>query len=219
MCPPPCCAASTPVATARGEHQQRADERVDDELDRRLHAARARGPRSPDQEVERDQHQVEEGDEQREVLGEERAEHGRLGEHEVEVEEPRALAPARAGCRRAVAAANSSVVSADQEHVQAVDRRACSGSRVGDPDDVGDVLQAAARFVVGDVADRQRRARRASRAARARRACSSAPPAASLAAAACARERPRDERADTRTAGSQIRIESGGMTVRLCSRK
>ncbi len=74
-----------------------------------LHAVAGSRPHPSDQEVERDQHQVEERDEQREILREERAEHRRLGEHEVEVEEPRAL-PRAAGSPRATAAANSSVV-------------------------------------------------------------------------------------------------------------
>ena len=79
-----------------GEHQQRADQRVDHELRRRRDAA---GP-APDagQQVERDQHQVEEGDEQRQVLGEEGAEHRRLGDAEQQVEELR-LRP-RAQVRR-----------------------------------------------------------------------------------------------------------------------
>ncbi len=45
MCPPPCWAAKHAGGDRRGEHQQRADERVDDELDRGFHAllAGARG--------------------------------------------------------------------------------------------------------------------------------------------------------------------------------
>ena len=54
----------------------------------------ARAPLADD-EVERHQHQVEEQDEQRQVLGHERAEHGGLAEREVEAKSPR-VAPAAA---------------------------------------------------------------------------------------------------------------------------
>ena len=74
----------------RDEHQERADERVDDELRRRADPVRA-GAAHPGQEVERDQHQVEEHDEQRQVLSAEGAEHGALGEPEMEVEDARAV--------------------------------------------------------------------------------------------------------------------------------
>ena len=73
----------------RGQHQQRADERVDHELRGGAHAVAA-AP-AADQEVERHQHQVEEDDEQRQVLRHERAEHGGLGQRQVEEEEPRAV--------------------------------------------------------------------------------------------------------------------------------
>ncbi len=71
----------------RREHEQRADERVDHELGRRTHAVGA--AELPGQEVERDQHQVEEGHEEQEVLRAEGAEDGRLAEREVEEEELR----------------------------------------------------------------------------------------------------------------------------------
>ena len=141
MCPPPCCGGEHAGGDRRGEHQQRADERVDDELDRRFHASGFPAP-AADQEVEGDQHQVEEGDEQRQVLGEERAEHGRLGEHEVEVEEPRALP--RAHVRGERRGGEQQRRQADQEHVQAADAELVVDPERGDPDDVGDVLQAGA---------------------------------------------------------------------------
>jgi hypothetical protein len=91
----------------RDQHQERPDQRVDDELRRRPHPV-ARAP-DADQEVERDQHQVEEGDEQDQVLGAERAEHGALGEAEEEVEE-RGRSHSRAADHTSEAV-NSTVVS------------------------------------------------------------------------------------------------------------
>ena len=70
--------AITAVAIAADQHQQRADERVDEHLDRRRDPVLA--AEGPDQEEERDQHQVEEEDEEQEVLSEERAERRRLAE-------------------------------------------------------------------------------------------------------------------------------------------
>ena len=89
-----------PVRDDRGEHQQRAGHGVDDELDRRLGAPRA-AP-DPDQDVERDQHRLEEGVEEEQVLGLEHTD-GRAGEqqHQPEVRawsvapDPEAVAGAR----------------------------------------------------------------------------------------------------------------------------
>ena len=137
----------------RGEHQQRSHERVDDELDRRAHAARL-APPAADQEVEGDQHQVEEGDEEGQVLREERPQDGRLGEHEVEVEEPRALP--RAQVRGQHGGGEQQPRQRDEEHVQPADAELVVNAQLGDPGDVGDVLQARAPGAeVGDVADRE----------------------------------------------------------------
>ncbi len=151
----------------RREHQQRADERVDDELERRFDASRFRSP-AADQEVERDQHQVEERHEQREVLGEERAEHRRLGEHEEEPEQLRALPCAQVGGDRR--GREQQRCQPDEEHVQTVDAELVVDPQRGDPHDVGHVRQAVGvRRVVGDVADRQaKRAQRAHERQRAR---------------------------------------------------
>jgi hypothetical protein len=136
-----------------GEHQQRADQRVDHELDRRFHSV---GPCAPtaDQEVERDQHQVEEGHEQRQVLREEGAEHGRLGEHEVEVEELRPLPRAHVG--RQHGGGEQQRGQSHEEHVQATDAELVVDAQRRDPDDVGDVLQRRPAAVeIGDVTDRE----------------------------------------------------------------
>ena len=100
------------------EHQQRAHQGVDDQLDRRPHASRLGAPDS-DQEVEGDQHEVEEGDEQRQVLGQQGAQDGRLGEHQVEVEEPRTLPLAQVG--REHRGGEQQRRESHQEHVQPVD--------------------------------------------------------------------------------------------------
>ncbi len=87
----------------RYQHQQRADQRVDDHLHRRRRGGRAIGPiASPDaeEEVERDQHQVEEEDEEEQVLGEERAQGGGLAKQQHQEEEMGALLLAEGGERR-----------------------------------------------------------------------------------------------------------------------
>ena len=69
----------------RHQHQQRSDQRVDDELDRRVQAALA-AP-DPDDEVHRDQHQLPEDVEDEQVQREEGADHAGLehqhGDHEL----------------------------------------------------------------------------------------------------------------------------------------
>ena len=116
-------------------------------------------PPHSDQEVERHQHQVEEEDEQREVLREERAEHGGLGERHVEVEQPRALRlaaqrrpqRARANTERRQQRSGTRFSPSIAELVVDAERR--------DPGVVGDVLQARCAGVeVGE----QRRPRRPS---------------------------------------------------------
>ena len=71
------------VHDQRGQHQQRADHRVDHELDRRR--ATARPAPDADQHVERDQHHLEEGVEEQQVLRGEDADHG-AGEEEHQPE-------------------------------------------------------------------------------------------------------------------------------------
>ena len=87
----------------RGEHQQRARDRIDDERDRRAHPRRS-AP-DADQDVERDQHRLEERVEQEQVLRDEDADDG-AGEEEQEAEvRARALAsdPPRIQARRRAA--------------------------------------------------------------------------------------------------------------------
>jgi hypothetical protein len=130
-----------------GQHQQRADQRVDDELERRRHAVGA-AP-DADQEVERNQHQVEEQDEQREVLCDERAEHGGLGEPEVEaVQAPAALRRAQSGPQRG--RREQQCRQPDEPQVQPVDPELVADPQIGDPGVVGDVLQAGLRRVEVD---------------------------------------------------------------------
>ena len=135
-----------------GEHQQRADERVDDELERRADAPGFPAPHA-DEEVEGDQHQVEEDDEQRQILSEQRAQHRRLGEHEGRVEEARALpaAQVRGECR----GGEQQRGEADEENVQAVDAELVVDAEFRDPHDVGHVAEPRPGRVVGDVADRE----------------------------------------------------------------
>ena len=73
------------------EHQQRADERVDEELEDRGAALLGVGPPHQREEVERHEHQVEEDDEEREVLREERAHDAALREAHQQRVEPGAL--------------------------------------------------------------------------------------------------------------------------------
>ena len=64
----------------RHEHQQRPDERVQDELDRRVDAVRA-AP-DPDDQVHRDEHDLPEDVEEERVEGEEHAQHPDLEDQE-----------------------------------------------------------------------------------------------------------------------------------------
>ena len=123
----------------RGQHEQRADERVDDELERRRHPV---GPAPlADQEVERHQHQVEEEDEKDQVLGEEGAQHGGLGEPEVERVE---AGPARRRPQRDPQRGGGEEQRGerDEPQVQPVDAEHVADAEVLDPGVVGHVLQA-----------------------------------------------------------------------------
>ena len=135
----------------RAEHQQRADQRVDHELRRRAHAV-ARSP-AADQEVERHQHQVEEDDEERQILGQEGAQHRGLGERHPEVEEPLALVLAEGSDERAGHPGERR--QHDHEQVEAVDPELVADAELGDPLVVGDVLEPiGARVEVGEQHDR-----------------------------------------------------------------
>ena len=135
-----------------GEHQQRADQGVDDELGRRPNALPP-AP-GPDQEVERDQHQVEEDDEERQVLRAEGPDHGGLGESEVEEEQPRPLPVAER--RRECRGHPEDRRERDQEEVEPVDAKRVTDAQLRHPLRVRHVLEAGAvRRVVGDHPDRQ----------------------------------------------------------------
>ena len=141
------------------EHQQRADERVDHELGGRARAGRALrvAPPAPDQEVEGDQHQIEERHEQDQVLREERAEHRRLGEHQLEVEAARALG--RTGGANVAGqhgGGEDQRAHRDQGDVQPGDGELVVDAQRGDPHRVGHVLQALPPgLVVDEVGDRE----------------------------------------------------------------
>jgi hypothetical protein len=75
---------SIPEADHRGQHEQAADQRVEEELDRRVLPARSTV--RPDDEVHRDQHDLEEHVEQEHVGGREDADHRALeGQQQREV--------------------------------------------------------------------------------------------------------------------------------------
>ena len=82
-----------PQADHRGQHEQAADERVEEELDRRVLAPRA--AEGADEEVHRHEHDLEEDVEQEHVGGREDADHGEL-ERQQQREVRRATL---AGCR------------------------------------------------------------------------------------------------------------------------
>jgi hypothetical protein len=141
-----------------GQHQQRADQGVDDHLQRRGDSL-ARAPLA-DEEVERHQHQVEEEDEQREVLRQERAQHRGLADPEVDGEQRRAQRrpqhqPQRGGREQQRG-------QRDEPQVQPVDPELVADAEVGDPLGVGDVLQPRAGLEVEEhqrrVAERHERA-------------------------------------------------------------
>jgi hypothetical protein len=122
----------------RGEHEQRADERVDDELDRRPHAVGTGTPQRGEED-ERDEHEVEEGDEEREVLREERAEDRALGEAHPEEEGARAAPVAEA---RGEDRGGADDRREDEQHdVEPVDAELVMDAERADPHVVGDVLQ------------------------------------------------------------------------------
>ena len=98
------------------------------------------GAPHPGQEVERDQHQVEEGDEQRQVLRAERAEHGALGERRRRSRKARGRSHSRNAAQTSDAL-NSTVVSSTSDDVQAVEAELVVDSERADPDLVGDELE------------------------------------------------------------------------------
>ena len=77
-----------------GEHQQRADERVDDQLDRSPRT-RPGPPQTPVRKKNGISIRSKNGDEQRQVLGQERAEHGRLGDHDSRKKKSRGRSQSR----------------------------------------------------------------------------------------------------------------------------
>ena len=82
----------------RGEHQQRAGHRVDDELDRR--AQPSRPAPDADQDVERDQHRLEEDVEEQQILrGEDADDRAGQEEHQPEVGARRGRGPPRTRTR------------------------------------------------------------------------------------------------------------------------
>ena len=122
------------VAIAADQHQQRADQGVDDHLQRRRggrRAALAVAAPGAEEEVERDQHQVEEEDEEQQVLGQERAQRRGLGQQHQEEEELRALLLAEGG--EGDAADPEHRGQQDQEEVEAVDPEAVVDAEAGDP--------------------------------------------------------------------------------------
>jgi len=137
----------------RGQHEQRADERVDHELDDGAHAlvSLAFAPHAGEEE-ERDQHQVEERDEQREILCQQRAEDERMGE--AQMQEELALAAPLAAHRPERRRREQDRRQQDQEQVQPVDRELVVNPELADPHLVRDVLKPAARLRVDDEDDR-----------------------------------------------------------------
>ncbi len=119
------------------EHEERADQRVDDQLQRRAHAV-SRAPH-PGEEVERDQHQVKEGHEQGQVLRAEGAEHGGLGQAEVEVEAPGPIPLPQRGPDQGGAEQHGG--DQDQGDVQPVEAQLVMDAERADPGGVGDELQ------------------------------------------------------------------------------
>ena len=128
-----------------GQHQQRADQRVDDHLVGRRHPVRPAAPLA-DEEVERDQHQVEEEDEERQVLRGEGAQHRGLRQREVEREQPRPLDRAERQPHRRHQEQQRR--QRDQPQVEPVDAEVVADAERLDPLVVGDVLEPAGRRVV-----------------------------------------------------------------------
>jgi hypothetical protein len=130
----------------RPEHQQGSGQRVDHELRRGAHAV-ACAP-AADHEVERHEHQVEEDEEECQVLREEGAQHGGLGERHVEEEELRPIGLAERGDERARHPGDRG--QRDHEQVEAVDPELIADAEIGDPLVVGHVVEPArARVEVG----------------------------------------------------------------------
>ncbi len=143
----------------RGEHEERADQGVDHELGGGPDSV-ARPPH-PHDEVEGDQHQVEEGDEQGQVLSAERAQHGALGQPEVEVEQPRALPLAQRGPDHRGAEQHHR--EHDQGDVQSVEPELVVDAERADPGGVGGELQpGVAELEPGEERDRHRDCHQAS---------------------------------------------------------
>ena len=147
------------------QHQQRADQRVDHHLQRRLRRGRAAFGGAVDapgaeEEVERHQHQVEEEDEEQQVLGEERAQRRRLRRQHQEEEDLRPLLFAERG--EGDPADPEHRGQQHQEEVQPVDPEAVVDAEPGDPGRVDGVLEAGLAVVEAeghDHADHQRRHR------------------------------------------------------------
>ena len=130
-----------PEGDDRGEHQQRAGHRVDDELD--VAREPARPAPDADQDVERDQHRLEEGVEEQQVLRGEDAD-DRAGEEEHQpVVGARALAagPARVGDRGRA----DDDRQAGQPEREAVEADVVRDAEVAEPVCLVAVLEAAAR--------------------------------------------------------------------------
>ena len=94
-----------------------------------------------DQEVERHQHQVEEQDEQRQVLRQERAQHRRLGDARSGTRTASA-APAGRSASHSADGGEQQRRQRDQPQVQPVDAELVADAQLRDPRVVGDVLQA-----------------------------------------------------------------------------
>ena len=128
-----------PVDDDRGQHQERAGHRVEDELDRR--AEPARPAPDADQHVDRDQHRLEEDVEEEQVLGDEDAD-DRAGEEEhqaavgsgpVAADDHRVAERGRADDRR----------QPDQPEREAVEADVVADAEVGEPVEAGLLLQQA----------------------------------------------------------------------------
>ena len=162
-----------PVDDQRGEHEQRAGHRVEDELDRRAEPARA-APHA-DEHVERDQHRLEERVEEQQVLRDEDAD-GRAGEeeHQPEVRARRGRARPRSRSRSRAAIATTVRPTSQSENAVLAD--VVRDVQVLDPRRLLRELQPAAREVEArdlldpdaDLGERDEHRERAGRVARER---------------------------------------------------
>ena len=136
----------------RDQHQQRSDQRVEDELDRRVDPVRA-AP-DPDDQVHRDEHELPEDVEEEEVEGEEDADQTDLEDEERDhvFLDPR-LDRLEAGQD---ARSRSGSSSARPGRPTARPRRACTGCRRRDPVERLDELEPGAREVSDEQDQRDR---------------------------------------------------------------